>query len=169
MYAPFSAPTSDAPDPDWRSYDPDSLPIRDHDRSRIIARYVEDTGDAETIRRTGIKGYTPLWNLPSIIFPWSYGIDSMHLFYLNIAHYMRDHWAGIITPSITPDGTEEPYFISRADWQDIEIDISRIIFPVAFGDKPRSIFSMKKASEWKTWLKVRYSPHGKLAMTLFPA
>jgi len=29
-----------------------------------------------------------------------------------------------------------------------------MIFPVAFGDKPRSIFTIKKASEWKTWLKV---------------
>lgn len=154
MYAPLSAPTSVAPEPDWRSYNPTALPIRDHDKSKIYARHVEDTGDAEVIQKTGIKGFTPFWDLPSIIFPWSYAIDSMHLFYLNIAHYMRDHWAGMTTPSITPDGVEEPYCISQADWQDIDTDIDRMIFPVAFGDKPRSIFTMRKASEWKTWLKV---------------
>jgi len=105
MYTPLTAPTNTPVDPDWRTYNPNALPIRDHDRSKLYAHHVEETGDTEVIQRTGVKGYIPFWDLPSIIFPWSYGIDSMHLFYLNIAHYMRDHWAGLTVPSITANGT----------------------------------------------------------------
>ena len=47
------------------------------------------------MRKTGITKYTILWELESIVFPWSYGIDAMHLFYQNVALQMRDHWAGV--------------------------------------------------------------------------
>lgn len=154
MYAPLTPPTNTPLDPDWRSYDPNALPLRDHDRSKLYARHVESTGDTEVIQKTGIKGYSPFWELPSIVFPWSYGIDSMHLFYLNIAQYMRDHWAGRFVPSIADEKVNQPYSISTEEWDNIENDIDRMVFPVAFGDRPRSVFAIRKAAEWRTWLKV---------------
>jgi len=152
MYAPITAPRG--ADPNWRTYDPFALPKREHQMSKMYARHVEDTGDAEVIAKTGVKGYTLLWELPSVVFPWSYGIDAMHLFYLNIAQYMRDHWANNFTPAITNDGEDEAYHICRQDWDDIDEDIERMVFPTAFGDKPRSIFTVRKAAEWRTWMKV---------------
>jgi hypothetical protein len=152
IYAPVMPPVPS--DPDWRRYDPNTLPIRNHHKSKVYAAHVEATGDTEIIQGTGIKSYTPFWDLPSVIFPWSYSIDSMHLFYMNIAPYMRDHWENNFSPRL--DNGHEAYHISRTDWMDINdsIDSNDMAFPLAFGDKPRSISTIRKAAEWKTWVKV---------------
>jgi len=67
----------------------------------------------------------------------------MHLLYLNIAQYMRDNWANNFTPAITNEGEDEAYHICRQDWDDIDEVIKRMVFPAAFGDKPRSVFSQE--------------------------
>lgn len=154
MYAPVTPPNPS--DPDWRRYDPNGLPIRNHHKSKEYAAHVEATEDTEIIQGTGIKSYTPFWDLPSVIFPWSYSIDSMHLFYMNIAQYMRDHWANNFSPRL--DNQDEAYHISAADWTDIDnsIDSNDMAFPLAFGNRPRSIFAIRKAAEWKTWVKVNH-------------
>ena len=54
--------------------------------------------------------------------------------------------------------------MSQNMWRDIERDMERIVYPTAFGDKPRSPLAVRKAAEWKAWVKV-ISPvilHGRL-------
>ena len=92
MYCPLSPPRDSATgNPDWRTYNLLNLHLRDHADSKQWAEHVEQTGDEVTTRMTGIARRTILWNLESIIFPWSYGLDAMHLFYQNVAVRMRDH------------------------------------------------------------------------------
>ena len=79
MYCPLSPPATR--NPDWRTHDPLDLPLRDHTDSERRADHVEQTGDEVTTRMTGIAHRTILWDLGSIIFPWSCGLDAMHLFY----------------------------------------------------------------------------------------
>ena len=72
---------------------------------------------------------------------------------------MRDHWAGQYPLGRTgsgPDGdqTGEAYLIRQDVWKDIERDTERIVYPTAFGDKPRTALAIRKAAEWKAWLKV---------------
>ena len=88
-YCPLAPPRDSPPNPDWRTYDPLQLPLRDHTTSRQWTEHVSRTGDNVTTRRTGIAKRTK-----SIIFPWSYGLDALHLFYLNVVPRMRDYWAG---------------------------------------------------------------------------
>ena len=174
MYCPLTPPRDMVPpDPDWRTYDPMNLPLRDHDTSMQYAEHVEDTGDHETTRMTGIATRTIFWDLDSIIFPWSYGLDAMHLFYQNVALRMRDHWAGAYplhtqaerkkrrktTTTKEPGGPGDTddtngYVLPQATWNAIENDMEKITYPTAFGDKPRSPLAVRKAAEWKSWVKV---------------
>ena len=76
-------PPQDCPlDPDWKTYNPLHLKHRDHTSSREQAEYVAQiaSGDSITMRRTCVAKHTILWELKSIIFPWSYGIDAVHFF-----------------------------------------------------------------------------------------
>ena len=126
-----------------------------------MAEYGSRTGNGVAVRRTGIVKCTILWELESITFPWSYGLDEMHLFYLNIAPRMRDHWAGqysFAKSRSDSDGTDDsnpnPYIISQNVWKDIEGNMERIVYPTAFGGKPRSLLTVRKAAGWKAWVKV---------------
>ena len=79
----------------------------------------------------------------------------MHLFYQNIALRMRDHWAGqYLLGNNSDDHTGNAYIISQSMWKDIERDMGRIVYPTAFGDRPRSPLAFRKAAEWKAWVKV---------------
>lgn len=134
----------------------------------------------------------------------------MHLFYLNIAQYMRGHWNGTFTPNISGSSEtakaivaeaakagreaadaartrgddentvkaavkdakaaskaaakaraaregaskKEPYNIAESDWKLIDKELEQLVFPTAFGDRPRSSSTFRKAAEWKAWLKV---------------
>ena len=100
-----------------------------------------------------MTGRTILWELESIVFPWSHGLDSMHLFYQNIAPRMRDHWAGQYHLD-TDDTAANGYLLSQSVWRDIERDMERIVYPTTFGDKPRSPLAARGAAEWKAWVKI---------------
>ena len=118
IYCPLAPPRDSPLNPDWRMYNPLQLPLRDHTSSRQWAEYISWTGDNVTTRRTGIAKCTILWELESIIFPWSYRLDAMHLFYLNIVPRMRDHWAGQYSfaksRSDSTDGSDsDSYVISQ--------------------------------------------------------
>ena len=43
---------------------------------------------------TGIKGSSELLKLKTILFPWSFPTDIMHLFFKNVAPQMFKHWSG---------------------------------------------------------------------------
>lgn len=72
IYCPIMPPTDlEARREDTHlTYDPCALPLRQHERPRQQALHVRDTGDEVTTERTGLKAYTILWELKSIIFPW---------------------------------------------------------------------------------------------------
>lgn len=70
---------------------------------------------------TGIKEETIFAELDSIIFPWSFTLDSMHLFFCNIVPQMVNHWRGKFWPKERTkqqpegdEGMEIPQGASRA-------------------------------------------------------
>jgi hypothetical protein len=42
----------------------------------------------------GIKGLSELYKLKTILYPWSFPTDIMHLFFENVAPQMYAHWTG---------------------------------------------------------------------------
>lgn len=116
-------------------------------------------------RCTGIKRSSIFFELKSMIFPWSFPLDSMHLFYLNIAKHMRDYWRANFYPDEIKQKiaktnrqkfrkNNEPYSIDPVLWTEMNKDLSKIKLPTSFGDKIRGIYEFRKANEWKTWVKV---------------
>lgn len=91
-YCPLFQP-QDAENTDWRTYGSLNFQLRDHADSEEWAEHVEQTGYKETTKLASIACRTIFWDLESIIFPCSYGIDAANLFYKDIAVQMRDHWA----------------------------------------------------------------------------
>lgn len=148
---------------------PEPLPMRTHMGMDVDSSRVE-AGNAELGSLTGTKRRSIFFELNSIIFPWSFPIDAMHLFYLNVAKHMRDHWRGnyFNWETRNPTGekrsktreskfrdTKEPYCIPKHKWHDMDDDLKNIKIPTAFGNKIRGVFEFRKANEWKTWVKVR--------------
>ena len=81
IYCPLVPPWDSPSNPDWQTNDLLQLPLRDLTLLRQWAEHVARTGDDVTTRMTGIAKCTIHWELESIVFPWSYGLDAMHLFY----------------------------------------------------------------------------------------
>ena len=52
------------------------------------------------------------------------------------------------------DQASEAYLIQQDVWKDIERDTERSVYRTAFGDKPRTPLAVRKAAEWKAWVKV---------------
>ena len=103
IYCPLTPPVNVQRDDDWRDYKPDELPLREHQQDKEAAQFARDPANTNAqlralTRLTGIKSYSSLWELPSILWPWSFPLDNMHLFFLNIAPHMRDHWRGNFFP-----------------------------------------------------------------------
>ena len=67
---------------------------------------------------------------------------------------MHDHCAGQFPLAKMDDSKDNAYLISQNMWRDIERDMEWIIYPTAFGNKPRSPLAVRKAVEWKAWTKV---------------
>lgn len=90
----------------------------------------------------------------------------MHLFYLNIAHQMYDHWQGLC--QFTNDdlssledinhvaSSKEKYSISQQEWKNIQEGLIRSakLFPSTLGEQVRSLKDLKKAAQWKTWAHI---------------
>jgi hypothetical protein len=176
MYCPLVPPKDVPTRPDWKTYESDALPYRDSSKDRKVASKLacsnrEEESMSATMRKattnsTGIKSFTVLWELPSIIWPWSFPLDNMHLFFLNIASHMRDHWRGHFFPweralagsakSATNKfkDSKEEYCLSPKTWEELNNELNNIIFPTAFGDAMRGVYEMRTANEYKTWIKL---------------
>ncbi|KAA8910087.1 hypothetical protein FN846DRAFT_1007097 [Sphaerosporella brunnea] len=192
MYCPLKPPYDVPRHPDWRDYNPSNLRPRVHREEEQTASYFVNTVDStdgsaaenlpdESFHRdsrlskvqlsqithaTGIQKRSSLWDLPSLIWPWSFPIDSMHLFYLNVVPNMRDHWQGNFfswerqpgafktaqQATFKPSG--EPYCIAPEEWKRIDQDIKSMIHPAVFGDRIRGVQEFRKANQWKTWAQV---------------
>lgn len=121
---------------------------RAHDDMRAAAELAEAPFD--TRHRTP----SPLWRLDSMVWPYCFPVDAMHLFYLNVANRMKEHWAGCFFKSAVVDEQLEGYYLTERTWRDIDEDIARMNTPTCFGDKFRCMKDIHKANELKTWVKV---------------
>ncbi|GET62641.1 hypothetical protein GLOIN_2v1644898 [Rhizophagus irregularis DAOM 181602=DAOM 197198] len=72
--------------------------IRNHDDTINMGKLIEEETNKdrkdEMIRETGIKGSSELLKLQTLLFPWSFPTDIMHLFFENVAPSMYAHWSG---------------------------------------------------------------------------
>jgi len=158
IYCPLQPPKDGYPPAGtkWKTYMPSTLPPRSHYGSRYDVAFVIG-GDQATAKRTGIKSYTSFWELKSILWPWSFGIDSMHLFYLNVAKVRCDHWRGNFVPWESKFGNPqtmksqtrfkksgEPYCIASEVWHEIDIDLAKMKLPTSFGDAITGVFEFRK-------------------------
>ena len=164
MYVPLVTPEGTEKAKCHR-FNPLRLVPRDHDKSFHDAQHVKAYADGATMTRSGIKKRVCFWELQSVIWPHSYTIDNMHLFYLNVAKLMRDHWRGHMfkwekVPNAFGSAKDAPYkssgegyCIPPAVWQQIDADLtaSRSLLPCYFGDPLRPVSEFRKAAEWKLW------------------
>ena len=150
-YCCFTTPT-DIPDEVLRHIaDLLKLPLRTNTEHRKDAHYIMDTNDKEYREQTGIKELSIFLELESVVFPWSFGIDIMHLLYENIVKQMFNHWRGkfFIHEKTEETGSKpqkfkqsgEPYCIPKAIWLQVGevMKRSQHTFPGLFDDTVRSI------------------------------
>lgn len=105
---------------------------------------------------TGIKGSSELLKLKTILFPWSFPTDIMHLFFENVAPQMYAHWSGkFFNNSLSLLSND--YELSKSQWESIGVQMEKIKkdMPTDIGRPPRDIFKYHngyKAVEWRNWI-----------------
>lgn len=102
-----------------------------------------------------------MFELSSIIFPRSFPIDIMHLFFENIAPQMFKLWSSRFFKDDNLNAT--PFTVSRSSWDTIGILMqnNKKKMPLAFGRPPRNIFKHNagyKAEEWANWITLYSVP-----------
>ena len=145
-YCCFTTPT-DIPDEVLRHIaDLLKLPLRTNTEHWKDAHYIMDTNDKEYREQTGIKELSIFLELESVVFPWSFGINIMHLLYENIVKQMFNHWRGkfFIHEKTEETGSKpqkfkqsgEPYCIPKTIWLQVRevMKRSQHIFPSLFGN-----------------------------------
>jgi E3 ubiquitin-protein ligase DOA10 len=104
----------------------------------------------------GIKGLSELLKLKTILFPWSFPTDIMHLFFENVAPQMFAHWSGkFFTNNLSLSNNN--YELSKSQWESIGIQMEKIkkSMPIEIGRPPHDIFKYHngyKAVEWRNWI-----------------
>jgi len=104
---------------------------------------------------TGIKGSSELLKLKTILFPWSFPTDIMHLFFENVAPQIFAHWSGKFFKNNLILSND--YELSNSQWESIGVQMERIKkdMPIDIGRPPRNIFKYHngfKAVEWRNWI-----------------
>ncbi|PPR00725.1 hypothetical protein CVT24_000949 [Panaeolus cyanescens] len=120
------------------SYDPEHLPMRNHDEFMAQAKEVQLalTQDASSTlsKHYGIKGIPRLSSLSSLSFPSSFPYDFMHLIWENTVKNLILLWTGSFkTPGVTH--ANEDYLIPPHVWETIgaETLAAGKTIPAAFG------------------------------------
>ncbi|KAL0056826.1 hypothetical protein AAF712_016563 [Marasmius tenuissimus] len=131
-----------------RNYDPLNLPMRSHAEMRAQAEEIQ-FADTLTAAKTfstqyGIKGTSIFHNLSSIIFPYAFPFDFMHLVFENNAKNLIGLWTG--TYKDLDEGNGE-YQFEAGTWETIgkETLAAGKHIPSAFGAKPPDIADDKTA------------------------
>ncbi|RIA99682.1 hypothetical protein C1645_811010 [Glomus cerebriforme] len=70
------------------------------------------------IKETGIKGFSELLKLKTILFPWSFSTDIMHLFFENAVPQMFSHWSGKFFKN---NLSSNDYELSKSQWESIGV------------------------------------------------
>ncbi|GES82418.1 hypothetical protein GLOIN_2v1644898 [Rhizophagus clarus] len=133
--------------------------IRNHDDTinmgKLIAEEMNKDQKDEMIRETGIKGSSELLKLKTLLFPWSFPTDIMHLFFENVASSMYAHWSGKFFNNNLLLSND--YELSKSQWESIGIQIEKVKkdMPIEIGRPPHDIFKYHngyKAVEWRNWI-----------------
>ena len=109
------------------------------------------------IRDSGIKGRSPLANLPTIVLPESCPVDVMHLVFLGLVRDLCRLLNG--TYFKTTELNNHHGRITEKQWKDIGIDMAKIESPTSWGRYPRNIekyIKSFKAEELSNFL-IHYS------------
>ncbi|PKB96659.1 hypothetical protein RhiirA5_385197, partial [Rhizophagus irregularis] len=133
--------------------------IRNHDDTINMGKLIEEETNKdrkdEMIRETGIKGSSELLKLQTLLFPWSFPTDIMHLFFENVAPSMYAHWSGKFFYNNLLLSSD--YELSKSQWESIGIQMEKVKkdMPIEIGRPPRDIFKYHngyKAVEWRNWI-----------------
>lgn len=103
---------------------------------------------------TGIKGSSELLKLKTILFPWSFPTDIMHLFFENVAPQMFAHWNRRFFNNLL---SNNDYELSKSEWESIGAQMEKMKqdVPTDIGRPPRDISKYHngyKAVEWRNWI-----------------
>ncbi|XP_064472840.1 uncharacterized protein LOC135387663 [Ornithodoros turicata] len=119
-------------------------PADDRTAADMIADMTEAASQGTPVR--GVKGPSPVLNLPGFDIVWSFTPDYMHCVLLGVARQMTELW-------LTSTGTN--YYIgSPCDLTTVDDRLCSIKPPLLFSRLPRSLKARKhwKAAEWEHWL-----------------
>lgn len=111
----------------------------------------------------GIAGISWFFDIDTLDFPLSFGLDVMHLF-SNVAKHMWAIWTGaVLLPDYDDDSDSESYLLSSAHQEAIGADMrnSARTIPVSVSRTPRDISKHKgsfKATEWFEFITVYSIP-----------
>lgn len=143
--------------PNGKSFDPLTLPLRNHSQFMSNARFVakSDTDAEEKVRATatGIKGVPVLSRLSSLKFPQSFPYDFMHVVWENVAKTLADLWCGSYK---NLDEGEEEYGLGKTVWSAIGKACKELgnTIPSTFGCRVPNIAEERShfiAESWSQW------------------
>ena len=185
VYCPFTAPkdksdaSKNANYTHYKRLDPRGLNMRSDRDFRVKAW--NQFQSTTTGPNDGITRLTIWAELDSIVFPWAFALDEMHLFWENVFPILFNHWRGrffgadgIVGTSKSaqkPAGkfvaTNDAYNIKPATWTSIGngMAASSHSIPTSWGDALRSVersCHQFKASEWRNFVSLVFpivAPH----------
>ena len=108
-----------------QTYNPSKLPLWNHKSFKDMANAIND-GKKWLIDNTGIKYKSPLLELSSILPPWCFCIDSMHLILENIVKSTWKSLMGIQKNEFTNNNTPGNDVLSKEVINEIENEIKVI-------------------------------------------
>lgn len=132
------------------------------DNLRREALMVAAANDERIRKSHGISGLSFLMDVKTLNFPYSFGLDIMHLF-SNVAKAMWNTWTGQLLPEPIFDDPQDSYLLSKTDQAQIGkemCDASEHI-PVFVSRTPRDISKHKnsfKAVDWFQFVTIFSSP-----------
>ena len=173
VYCPFTRPTAGPQHPHsqgpaaarrhnndlFHDLDPANLDLRTDEEFRrdAWAAFTSDPPQA-----VGGVSRLPIWcELKSIIFPWSFVLNEMHLFWENVIILLFNHWRGRFfnqrdSKARKFEKTDDIYNIDPGLWSCIGdgMESSKGVFPTAWGDALRNFAKHChefKAAEWRNF------------------
>lgn len=134
---------------DQRRHD---APLRSDEDFRRLAGELANEFNEDIARLCGINGLSIFAELFSVVFPWAFPPDYMHLILLGLLKKIHRILKGV---DLDPD-EEEKLFFNPDIWKVIgdEQKMSKATYPAAFGDSfnvDTQWSSAMKAANWYTW------------------
>ena len=173
VYCPFTRPSSNPQQPYsqgptatrrhnnelFQDLDPANLHLRTDDEFRRDAWMAFTSDPPQAVN--GVSRLSIWCELESIVFPWSFVLDEMHLFWENIIILLFNHWRGRFfnrrdSKARKFEKTNDSYNVDPSLWNRIGdgMESSKGDFPTAWGDALRNLSKHChefKAAEWRNF------------------